>query len=73
MAISAGVVIRRFGAWLTTEQRQNAVDSKPIQATTAGAPGAGWGALDEWETEQAQRAQKAGIELMKFQGVNRGY
>ncbi len=73
MAISAGVVIRRFGAWLTTEQRQNAVDSKPIQATTAGAPGSGWGALDEWETEQAQRAQKAGIELMKFQGVNRGY
>jgi hypothetical protein len=73
MSISAGIVIRRFGAWLTTEQRHNAVESKPMQTTTAGAPGAGWGALDEWEAQQAQRARKAGMELMKFQGVNRGY
>jgi hypothetical protein len=82
MAINAGIVVRRIGAWLTTDQpadrtidhtADHVVDARPVQTTRISTPGAGWGALDEWEAQQAQHVRKAGLDLIKFQSVNRGY
>jgi hypothetical protein len=71
MAISAGAMVRTLGSWLAGAQMKDAVvDSKPVQAKDAGVSSFGWGALDEEET---QRVRKAGVDLMKFQSVNRGY
>jgi hypothetical protein len=71
MAITAEVAIRRISAWFTLGQPKGIVSNHlPTQNPATHERSTRVEIEDEVE---AHRVRKAGLDLMKFQGVNRGY
>ncbi len=71
MAISTGAAIRRMAAWFALgEPKRIMSNDMPAQEAVTRERNAKIRSQDEEET---QRVRKVGHDLMKYQGVNRGY
>jgi hypothetical protein len=71
MAINTGAVLRSMVAWFMPSQPKEFVsDDVPVQNSAIHKRSTRIVPQDE---EEIHRTRKAGLDLMKYQGINRGY